>query len=79
MTTDSLGAGRYAVRVGNEVRRFTHWDDIPESFDNLIEWIPDIPPEPHTQAEHEWIEGLPDKFRKALAKERRNAGRDTNR
>lgn len=67
--TDSMGAGRYAVRVGGEIRRYTHWDQLPETFDNLIQWEPEIPPEPHTEEQHEQIERLPSLFREHLARE----------
>ena len=76
--TGSLGAGRYAVRIGNEVHRYTHWDQLPDTFDNLIEWVPDIPPEPHTEEQHGQIERLPALFREYLARET-NARRDPDR
>lgn len=31
---------------------YTNFDDIPEEFDNLIEYIPYIIPPPHTEEEH---------------------------
>ena len=31
---------------------YDRYEDIPETFDHVIKFIPDIPPEPHTEDEH---------------------------
>ena len=35
---------------------FDKYEDIPSTFDNLIKFAPEIPPGPHTDADHEEIE-----------------------
>ena len=69
-----MGKGDYAVLIGGVVREFSHWDDIPESFDNLIRWVPDIPPEPHTEAQHKAIETLAERLKETLRRERHASG-----
>ena len=43
----------FLVRDGMEYLKFTKYEDIPESFDNVIRFEPKIPPEPHTEDQHE--------------------------
>ena len=38
--------------VNGELRTYTSWEDIPEEFEHVIKFLPDIPPEPHTEEEH---------------------------
>jgi hypothetical protein len=38
-------------------------DDIPEEFDHLIKFLPTLPPEPHTQADHDLIDSFMPKMR----------------
>ena len=73
-----LGAGEYVVLVGTELVTVDHWDKIPEVFDNVIKWLPVVPPEPHTHEQHEAIETFQSRFQ-ALLKKERNAGRNSNR
>ena len=71
-----MGEGDYAVLVEGEVLEFSHWDDLPETFDNLIRWVPDVPPEPHTEAQHEAISSLPEKLRETLRREHASGNPD---
>jgi len=32
------------------------YDDIPDDLDHVIEFLPEIPPEPHTQQQHKEID-----------------------
>ena len=55
--------GEYIVKIGNKLFDYTNVDDIPEEFDHLIKFLPKAPPEPHTEEEHEHIDGFMNKFR----------------
>ena len=48
--------GRFVIREGNELLLYENYEDIPLVFDNIIEFLPDVPPGPHTKEQHEWIE-----------------------
>lgn len=63
--------GRYVVREGEELLIFDHFEDIPLEFDNLIEFLPEFPPGPHTKEQHEVIDTLGDKLDELLKRERR--------
>ena len=54
---------------GREVS-ITEWDDVPEEFDHLIKFIPDIPPEPHTEEDHEEMAQWNTRLQELMEKER---------
>jgi hypothetical protein len=41
---------------------YDRYVDIPDDLDHVIEFLPEIPPEPHTLQQHEEIETWPDLF-----------------
>jgi len=63
--------GVFQVILNGEVVTYTSYDDIPERFDNLIRFAPEIPPEPHTEEQHEWIESLPQYMNELMEREQR--------
>lgn len=65
----ALGTGFYKVLNNGKTLTFDHWDNIPEEFDNLIAFQPDIPPGPHTPEEHDEIETLPAKLAEFMKRE----------
>lgn len=61
--------GVFQVLIDGEVATYTEYDDVPEQFDNLIRFAPEIPPEPHTAEQHEWIEYLPECMNELMSRE----------
>jgi len=59
----------FVILVNGELQTYTNYDDIPEIFDNVIKFIPDIPPEPHTEEQHKEIDSWNVKFQKLMEKE----------
>jgi len=53
---------RFVIRRGNTLAEFDRYEDIPNDFDHVIEFLPEIPPEPHTEQQHEEIDQWNDKF-----------------
>ena len=47
---------------------YDRYEDIPDDLDHVIEFLPEIPPEPHTVQQHEEIETWPDLFLKLMEK-----------
>ena len=39
--------------VNRELITYDKYEDIPEEFEHVIKFIPDIPEEPHTEEDHE--------------------------
>jgi hypothetical protein len=48
---------------------YTKYEDIPESFDNVIEFLPEIPDGPHADDEHDIIDQWNDKLRELMKRE----------
>ena len=46
---------RFVILVNGELKTYTEYESIPQSFDNVIEFIPYIPNGPHTHDEHDEI------------------------
>ena len=63
--------GEYTVKIGNKLFDYTNVSDIPEKFDHLIKFVPIEPPEPHTQADHDYINTFPDKFKQVFEREQK--------
>ena len=56
--------------VNGELVTYDSWENIPEEFEHVIKFIPDIPPEPHTEDEHAEIEIWNTRLHQLMEKER---------
>lgn len=54
-----LGDGSYMVIKNGAVLTFSHWDEIPDQFDELIKFSPSIPPPPRPRSIQAAIDALP--------------------
>ena len=63
--------GEYTVKIGDKLFDYTNVIDIPEEFDYLIKFVPTEPPEPHTQADHDYINTFPNKFNEIFKREQK--------
>lgn len=61
---------RFTVRVGDQVLSFSRYEDIPQDFDHLIEFLPEIPPPPHTAQQHDEIDAWQPRFEQLMERER---------
>ena len=44
--------GEFVIKINGKLERYNKFDDIPSSFEHLISFKPDYPPEPHTEEQH---------------------------
>ena len=56
--------------VNGELVTYDKYEDIPETFEHVIKFLPDIRSEPHTEEEHEEIQEWNNKFQELMEKER---------
>jgi len=56
--------------ISGQLHTFTRYEDIPEEFDRVIEFCPEIPPGPHTQEQHDEIDSWVPKFDRLMEIER---------
>lgn len=52
----------------DEIEVYDCYDDIPDDLDHVIEFLPEIPPEPHTQQQHEEIDSWLGLFNRLMEK-----------
>ena len=56
--------------INGELITFDKYEDIPEEFEHVIKFIPDVIPEPHTEEEHEEMAQWNTRLQKLMEKER---------
>lgn len=61
---------RFVVKIGNDLHEYTKYEDIPDRFDQVIEFCPEMPPGPHTQEQHDEIDSWVPKFDRLMEIER---------
>lgn len=63
--------GVFQILIGDELKTYHDYDDIPDEFDNLIRFEPQIPGGPHIHSDHEWIESLSQYMSDLMKRERK--------
>jgi hypothetical protein len=69
----------FVILVNGELKSYNRYEDIPDVFDNVIKFLPVIPPGPHTDEQHEEIHQWEMRFKTLMEKEKQNASRNKNR
>lgn len=59
-------AHRFVVMINGVLHTYDQYEQIPSEFDHVIEFRPEIPPGPHTDAQHEEIEAWLPRFHKLM-------------
>lgn len=60
---------RFVIMISGRLQEFDRYDDIPDAFDHVIEFSPEIPPPPHTEAQHQEIGRWHDLFLELMRRE----------
>lgn len=60
----------FVFMIDRKLVTFDKWEDVPEEFDHVIKFIPDVPPEPHTEEDHEEMEQWNGRLQQLMEKER---------
>ena len=64
--------GKFKIFKNGKVEAYTDFNDIPQSFNHLIQCEFDIPKGPHTEEEHELIESFRPKMQELLGRQNGN-------
>ena len=56
--------------VNGKLISYDKYEDIPEEFEHVIRFIPDVPEEPHTDEEHAELAVWNTRLQKLMEKER---------
>ncbi len=56
--------------INGELTTFDNYENIPDEFEHVIKFLPDIPEDPHTEDEHEELALWNDRLQQLMEKER---------
>lgn len=62
-------AHEFVILRNGILETYDKYEDIPKSFDNVIKFLPEIPPEPHTHEQHEEIDSWNDRLKELMKRE----------
>jgi hypothetical protein len=62
-------ANKFTILLDGKLIDYENFEDIPDKFDNLIQFLPDIPPGPHTDEQHEEIDRWMERFAELMKRE----------
>jgi hypothetical protein len=57
---------RFVIMISGQLQEFTRYEDIPDAFDHVIEFCPEIPPGPHTKVQHAEIDAWVPRFERLM-------------
>ena len=69
-------AHEFVILVNEELVTYTNYDDIPEQFDNIIKFLPDIPDGPHSHDDHDEISKWNERLQQLMEKERASSNKN---
>ena len=67
-----MKTGKFVVLKNKRLHTYTNYDDIPDDFEHIIEFKPDVPPDPHTEEEHNEIVQWGSRLQELIKKEEAN-------
>ena len=60
----------FVIMIDVQLQTFNNFEDIPNEFDHVIKFRPEIPEGPHTEEQHQEIEQWNSKLQKLMEIER---------
>ena len=60
----------FVIKDKGQLVTYTEYEAIPNEFDHVIKFLPEVPPEPHTEEQHEEIQKWNTKLQELMKKER---------
>ena len=67
-------AHRFVVMIDGELHTYDRYEHIPDQFDHVIEFQPEIPPGPHTDEQHREIESWQPRLHRLMEIEHASSG-----
>lgn len=67
---------KFVIMVNGQLNTYHNYEDIPDHFDHVIEFRPEIGAGPHTEHEHEEIAMWNEKLQLLIKKETDKLGND---
>lgn len=63
----------FVVMRKGKMETYTRYEDIPDDFEHLIKFMPNVPPPPHTDEQHQEIDSWLPRLNRLMEIERANA------
>lgn len=60
---------KFVILLNGELKTYTNYQSIPDSFDNLIEFSPEIPAGPHDESQHDEIDQWNSRLQELMKRE----------
>ena len=60
--------GKFVIRRNDKLETYNKFDDIPNSFEHVISFKPDYPPEPHTEEQHDQMSKYNDYLKELMSR-----------
>lgn len=57
---------RFVIMISGQLQRFERYEDIPDQFEHVIEFCPEVAPGPHTAAQHAEIAAWVARFERLM-------------
>ena len=62
-------ANLFVILNNGVLEEYSNYEDIPQSFENVITFQPEIPEGPHTEEQHEEIDMWQQRFKELMTRE----------
>ena len=59
----------FKILIDGRTKVYQNFEEIPESFENVIAFVPEVPPPPHTDEQHEEMGKWEGKLRELMERE----------
>ena len=59
----------FVILLDGKLKTYTKYEKIPQRFDNVIKFLPEIPKPPHTPEQHKEIDSWNDKLKELMKRE----------
>jgi hypothetical protein len=66
--------GVFVFLIDGKLETFTDYQEIPETFDHVIKFLPEIPEPPHSEDQHREIDMWNSCLQELVKKEKRYCG-----
>jgi hypothetical protein len=60
---------KFVIKRNNILETYTNYEDIPDDFDHVIEFLPDVTDGPHSDEEHDELAKWNDRLQELMRKE----------
>jgi|11BtaG_2_1085332.scaffolds.fasta_scaffold00273_14 hypothetical protein len=72
-------ASEFIIKTDGKLETYTEFDSIPDKFDYIIKFAPEVPEPPHSDEQHEEMKSWNIKLQELIKRENSYASSNSNR